>query len=224
MCMSMHAFQDIIFKVEIRSESLTRHELIENSGLSEKILSHVLGADILILPTPVGRGRDEWAFPSGTDNLYLDLIEKYGPSAFALFVSPDDYKELDLHSDKLRLPRLLVPEDKKTFVLSVLASLVAGLMLEAKAPTFVELSVIFEPASRQCVEISYVGPPEEIEATLKHYFDRCSDGNSNSTVNEVAARKKPPTKTPVAKNADNRPDTPPKSRQPSKPVGRATDD
>lgn len=220
----MAALQDTIFKVEIRSEAQTRHELIQNSGLSEQILSNILKADILILPTPVGRGRDEQAFPSGTDNLYLDLIEKYGSSTFALFVDPGDYRELDLHSDKLRLPRLFVPEDKKAFVLGVLASLVAGLILEAKAPTSVELSVIFEPASRQCVEISYVGPPEEIEATLKHYFDKCSDGNGDKDAHKSTDSEKQPRKTPIAKSIDATPGTPPQMPRRPKPVGRVSDD
>ena len=99
--------QETVFKVEVRDHATTRHQQILGQDIPKEIRPILLAADILVIPDTFRReNQDGPVFPSGTDDFIFDLRKMLKEHSVAIVIDPEQYLEIDLHSDKLRLPSL----------------------------------------------------------------------------------------------------------------------
>ena len=163
---------DIFYKVEVRDTDKTRHYWADRKQLSEATKNMLSEADVFVLPWDhIEEGKEY--YPDSTTEFFKGLISNNSGIQFSLVVDPHDYREISLHSKRIRWPTMHVMTVSLGVLSSLLASQIEKHANERLDETILETSLIIEDADGKCIEFRYVGPPNELVTELLKNAARC---------------------------------------------------
>ena len=154
------------------------------SGLSDSTRTRVASADIAVVPWERFRDHPQPLFPVGTSALF-QYLKKSLPagSEVELAVEDQDYREISLHSEIVRIATIVVRDGALSVLLNLLATWIAR-QIWPEAPTTsipeVQASIIVvqtEGARTKSVQLSYNGPATTFETTVQMAFENTRISN-----------------------------------------------
>lgn len=98
------------FKLEIELVPISFENVYQWENIPPEYLENIKRANLLLLPYDRFRNEEEGLFPEETYDFY-EFIRKEGLKENIIVdvaVSDDDYKEIEMHSDLMRLPVMLI--------------------------------------------------------------------------------------------------------------------
>lgn len=172
----MESLKETLLRIEVKETSQSVFHWASLASISEDTKAQILGADVLLVPSDFKRDAlTEPTFPSGTTTFFRDLKTSLnqGGLNIAIAIDPDDYIELDLHSDKARLAKAVVKLGALPLFLGVLSGLITTQISSVKPPTSVEMTLVVDNEKGKCISISYVGPPADLIPEFKRAVEKC---------------------------------------------------
>jgi hypothetical protein len=170
----------------------SQHSLSPSTGDAVK------NADIVLLPYEGFGGYDGPLYPVGTEELFLSLRET-APTGMRieLAVEDEDYKEVAIHGDIVRIAEFLV-----TYVAAPAAAILVAEYLKRYlgsrfSRTEVRASMTVDQGGgdeRSAVRISYEGPAATFESSLKAALGTLKGGKKRNR--RPAARRSLPSRVP----------------------------
>ena len=141
---------------------------ISRPYVPKELQAQLAAADILLVPQEGFRERTDPVFPVGTEELFFFLKETAGVPAVDICISDNEYKELALHSDLLRLPDLVITSGALVgIVLNVLSNYIYDKIKSRKIKE-VKSRIFIQNGFEKTVQIEYEGPAEGFAATVSN--------------------------------------------------------
>ena len=160
-----------LFEVVVKESNENRQFWLNQEWLQER-KKQVENAEILAVPWINFREDQPALFPLGSDDVVNEL-RRFGGTVIDFAIDEINYREIMMHSDTYRLPKLFL----KNIVLPALAGLLGNLMteyLKAGAETDrVEVTLIIEGDHGKCISLDYKGPPTRLVETILSESNRC---------------------------------------------------
>ena len=155
-----------------------------DQALSEKVRS----AEILVLPWEDFREGEPILFPNGTADVHKALLAAFSGDV-ALLATPENYKEIALHANVSRWPKILVRQAALPILLGVMSNELDSAVFHHDQN--VELHILIATQGQQCVQIEYKGPANDAVKTLEENAAKYCPKPAHSTAHHSGHQHKP---------------------------------
>lgn len=163
--------------ISVEETTRTRHYWASRPAISESTIEKILSSEILIVPWENRSGAGD-TFPAGTTEFVRRISKGLETYSLTIAVEPSAYRELSLHADHVRWPTIAVTTVAFGIVASVLGNEITALLNQPEVPQTIEMELIVERSSEECVSIKYLGPPSRALDTLIAESKACFPQNA----------------------------------------------
>ena len=138
----------------------------ERAYLSAETRERLDGANVILVPREEFRGESIRAFPQGTEAFFDHLTDAAATDGISvdLAIDDDEYVELALHSDTLRLATIVVSSTVLPVALGVVANFVTDWLRKKLRPEDCRIEteiVVTRGDELKAVRFRYAGPADE---------------------------------------------------------------
>ncbi|MBY3027323.1 hypothetical protein [Rhizobium leguminosarum] len=140
----------------------------------------VATADVLVAPW-VDLKEGHKLFPQGASDFVKDLRAAAGSHSIVVAVERDQYEEIALYSDHLRLPTLICSQVLLPIVIGLLTNHIDRTITEESKPSIIEMELVVEGSGGKCISVKYKGPPDVMIAEIEEHVKRCLPAGSGRT-------------------------------------------
>ncbi len=174
------------YALVLSNSDLTIDKVSDSYVADDSLRKKIREAQIVLVPSYVNTKEGRiLAFPDGTEQLFHYLQEKFNRSLVGAAISDEDYVELALHHDEIRLADILLVS--KDWLPAIVEALTA--FIEARAGMLprgatVESELHYKESTGKLISLKYKGPVDSFERALETLF---SDQDASGTDVEAIA-------------------------------------
>lgn len=154
------------FKLEIEQVPISFENVYQKENIPLEYLENIKRANILLLPYDKFWDEEEGLFPEETYDFYEYIKNKAEKENLIVdvVVSDDDYKEIEMHSELIRLPMMLVQYIGVPMLVNFISNYVYDKVKKRKSDLQVN---IFVEKDGHTKKVTYEGNIENFERVME---------------------------------------------------------